>query len=70
MTEYLYVMDYNDQTLNCIEVESDNEFSPSVEEDTDDILSQHGFDIDNCAFMWATTKIKQVNYFQHEHISD
>ena len=70
MTEYLYVMDYDDQTLNCIEVESDGKFSASVEEDTAEILSQHGFDIDDCAVMWATSKIKQVNYFQHEHLSD
>ena len=62
MIEYLYVMDYNDQTLNCIEIESDGEFSASVQEDTAEILSQHGFNIDDCAVMWATTKIKQVNY--------
>ena len=70
MTEYLYVMDYNDHTLNCIEVESDGELSASIEEDVADILSQHGFNINDCAVMWSNVKIKQINYFQHEHLSD
>ena len=70
MTEYLYVMDYNDHTLNCIEVESDGELSASIEADTAEILSEHGFDIDDCAVMWTTDKIKQINNFQHEHLSD
>lgn len=70
MTEYLYVMDYNYHTLNCIEVESDCKFSASIEADTAEILSQHGFDIGDCAVMWTTDKIKQVNNFQHEYLSD
>ena len=70
--EYLYVMDYNDCTLNCIEIDDDIERTEDFynDENTEEILSQHGFNLDECAVMWSTTKIKQINNFQHEHISD
>lgn len=54
--EYLYVMDYSDKSINEIALTEEYE-----DMDTENILSEYNFDIDNCSCMFTTERIIKIN---------
>lgn len=55
MNEYLYVLDYSDSTICEIHLTDEEQNM-----DTEQILSNHGLDIDTCSFMFTTCKIDNI----------
>lgn len=58
--EYLYVLDCLDTTIHEIKVDSDyyNNYDDTLDISiTEQVLSDRGFSINTCQYMWADTKL-------------
>ena len=51
MKEYIYVLNYNDGKIYRIDVDDEDE-----DETTEDILNNHGFNIDEVEYMYSTVE--------------
>lgn len=52
--EYLYVLDYSDNTISEIKIAPD--------EDAEVVLTNYGFNPDNCSWMFSNNKLELQTY--------
>lgn len=55
--QYLYVLDYSDDTINRIDINENIEDCSEAEE----ILRKYGFNVNTCSFMWSERKTDCIN---------
>ena len=54
--EYLYILDYNQCAIHCIRLTEE-----TTDLETEDILKQYGFNIDECSCMYSSVELEINN---------